>query len=107
ERMGICATVLSETHPTRTVIPLSFYAYPLDAAAAASRFDRTSSVLEYLIHRIGPYPYEKLAQVQSTTKIGGMENSSAIFYAEQGFQQPKLSEDPVPHEIGHHVFVDS
>ncbi len=105
--MVIGAAEFSVTHAAGTGIPLSFYAYPQDAAAAASRFARTSSVLEYLIHRIGPYPYEKLAQVQSTTKIGGMENSSAIFYAEQGFQQPKVSEDPVPHEIAHQWFGDS
>ncbi len=32
--------------------------------------------------RLAPRPYEKLANVQSKTVFGGMENAGAIFYFE-------------------------
>lgn len=88
-------------------VPVVYYAYPQDAAAAARKFERTKLVLSYLSDLIGPYPYEKLAQVQSTTRIGGMENSSNIFYSEKSFQKTPVSESPVPHEIVHQWFGDS
>jgi len=88
-------------------IPLITYAYPEDSAAAAAKFRRTNLVMRYFSDVIGPYPYEKLAQVQSTTRIGGMENSSVIFYSERSFQGETVREGPVPHEIAHQWFGDS
>ncbi len=88
-------------------VPLSIWAYPQDRAAAARKFGRSALVLQFLIDTIGPYPFEKLAQVQSTTRIGGMENASAIFYAETAFQKEPVTESPVPHEIAHQWFGDS
>jgi aminopeptidase N len=88
-------------------VPLSLWAYPQDAAAAARKFARSALALQFLIDTVGPYPFEKLAQVQSTTRIGGMENASAIFYAEGAFQKEPITESPVPHEIAHQWFGDS
>ena len=88
-------------------IPLIFYSYPQDRDAAALKFARSGLVVQYFSGLIGPFPYEKLAQVQSTTRIGGMENSSVIFYAEEAFQRDKDGEGPVPHEIAHQWFGDS
>ena len=42
---------------------------------------------------IGPYPYKKLANVQSKTVFGGMENASNIFY-----YQNSVKTDSVVHE---------
>ncbi len=88
-------------------VPLSFYSYPQDSAIAANRFARSSLALTYLSELIGPYPYEKLAQVESTTLAGGMENASAIFYAEELFRRLTGGDGPVPHEIAHQWFGDS
>jgi aminopeptidase N len=88
-------------------IPLVHYAYPQDAAAVAQKFARTLQALEFFTDRIGAYPYEKLAQVQATTRIGGMENSSAIFYAEAQFARTPVAEGPMPHEVAHQWFGDS
>ncbi len=88
-------------------IPLFFYAYPQDAQNAIRKFARSDLVLQYLSDLVGPYPYEKLAQVESTTRIGGMENAGAIFYSEEEFQPLNFTESPVPHEIAHQWFGDS
>jgi len=106
--MVVGAAEFAVTHAGEVAdVPLSFWAYPQDAAAARRRFDRSALVLRFMIDAVGPYPFEKLAQVESTTSIGGMENASAVFYAEKGFQGPEVSEAPVPHEIAHQWFGDS
>jgi aminopeptidase N len=88
-------------------IPVFWYVYPQDFETASRKFQHSASALRYFTHLFGPYPYEKLAQVESTTRIGGMENASAIFYSEPSFQRLPVSEDPVPHEIAHQWFGDS
>ncbi len=88
-------------------VPLAWYAYPQDAEAASRKFSRTALMVSYFRRMIGPYPYEKLAQVESTIGMGGMENSSAIFYSEFSFRGDPVSEEPVAHEIAHQWFGDS
>ncbi len=88
-------------------VPLLYYFYPEDTRNAGAKFARSNRVLDYFANLIGPYPFEKLAQVEATTLIGGMENASAIFYAEASFQGSLVSESPVPHEIAHQWFGDS
>jgi aminopeptidase N len=88
-------------------VPVSWYVYPDDAGTAARLFQRCSLAMQFFTERIGPYPFEKLAQVESTTKIGGMENSSAIFYAESVFRANPASDRVVAHELAHQWFGDS
>ncbi len=85
-------------------VSLDWYSYPQDSEAAAKKFGRSDIALRYFSGLVGPYPYEKLAQVQSIIGVGGMENSSVIFYEESSFQNTPVSEDPVPHEIAHQWF---
>jgi aminopeptidase N len=87
--------------------PISWYVYPPDAPAAKAMFDRTGLAMQFFTTRIGTYPYEKLAQVEATTRIGGMENASAIFYAESSFRGSSPSERVVAHEMAHQWFGDS
>jgi aminopeptidase N len=93
--------------PDLDCIQLVWYSYPQDSEAAAQKFGMTAAALSYFDSLIGPYPYNKLAQVQSTTRMGGMENASAVFYSESSFQKTPVIESTVPHEIAHQWFGDS
>ena len=63
-------------------IEVSHWTFPEDSAAGAIAFARSTEILAFYDSLFGPYPYEKLAHVQSATKFGGMENPSAIFYSQ-------------------------
>jgi aminopeptidase N len=63
-------------------------------------------ILAYHINYIGPYPYKKLANVQSKTRFGGMENAGAIFYAEDRVNGLRDQEELLSHEIVHQWFGD-
>ena len=88
-------------------IDVSFWAYPEDTVFAREAFRRAPAMVDFFTDAIGPYPFEKLANVQSATRFGGMENSSAIFYAEGAIASGDLSERTVSHEIAHQWFGDS
>ncbi len=53
---------------------------------------------------IGPYPFEKLAHVQSKTKFGGLENASNIFYFENSVNGKNEREELIAHETAHQWF---
>ncbi len=61
-------------------------------------------ILKFYDSLIGPYSYEKLANVQSKTRFGGMENAGNIFYDENTVDGTKSVENLVAHEIGHQWF---
>ncbi len=64
-------------------------------------------MVDYFTETIGPYPFEKLANVQSATRFGGIENASAIFYGERGIASGRNIEGTVSHEIAHQWFGDA
>lgn len=88
-------------------IPLTLWVFPEDADATRRMFARSVAMMEYYADLLGPYPYSKLAQVQSTIRYAGMENASAIFYAETELQGPNVDEFPVAHEIAHQWWGNS
>jgi len=73
----------------------------------ADRFSRGPDMIDFYTELVGPYPYEKLAHVQSSTRFGGMENSSAIFYARGGWEGQRMGEGVIAHETAHQWFGDS
>ena len=66
----------------------------------------TRDVLAFFSERIGPYSYEKLANVQSNFGGGGMEAASAIMYAPNSVSgtRPVRWRNVVIHEIAHQWF---
>lgn len=88
-------------------IEVTYWVYPQDVDNAAPSFRRAAEMVDHFTEVIGPFPFEKLANVQSATRFGGMENASAIFYSEQGIASGRNIEGTVSHEIAHQWFGDA
>lgn len=88
-------------------IPIEHWVYPEDREAGFSDFDPTLGILQYYHQNINPYPYEKLANVQSKTNYGGMENASNIFYNENAITGKNNIESLIAHEVAHQWFGNS
>jgi aminopeptidase N len=87
-------------------IPIYTYVFPESAMAGFKSYAVAGEILPFYINKIGPYSYKKLANVQSKTIFGGMENASAIFYFEDS-PQSKGIEELMAHEIAHQWFGDA
>jgi aminopeptidase N len=84
------------------------WAFPEDSAYADSApFRRLTALVETGSRIVGPFPYRKLAQVESATRYGGMENSSAIFYDRGMYVARRMGEGVVRHETAHQWFGDA
>ena len=83
------------------------WVYPQDREAGFRNLAPAAAILKFFDERIGPYPYEKLANVESKTRYGGMENAGCIFYAEDAVTGGQEIEDVLAHEIAHQWFGDS
>lgn len=70
-------------------------------------FARAGEMVALFARLVAPFPYEKLAHVQSSTRYGGMENASAIFYADNLYRRRTMSEGLIAHEIAHQWFGDA
>jgi len=88
-------------------VEVSQWAFAPDTAHARRVFGRSAQMLDFYARLVGPFPYEKLANVQSATRFGGMENASVIFYSEQALAQGRNIESTVAHEIAHQWFGNS
>lgn len=66
----------------------------------------TKKVLAFYTKYVGPYAYEKLANIQTPSVNGGMETSSAIFYGEDlvNGKGDERTRNIVIHEIAHQWF---
>ena len=66
----------------------------------------TKKVLEFYTKYVGPFAYEKLANIQTPSVNGGMETSSAIFYGEDlvNGKRDERTRNIVIHEIAHQWF---
>ncbi len=87
--------------------PISTWVYPQDREGGFESFAIARQVMEYFEKVIGPFSYEKLANVQSRTRYGGMENAGAIFYHEGRGDPVRWSESLIVHEMAHQWFGDS
>lgn len=83
------------------------WVYAQNREAGFHDFAQAVRVVELFANRIGPFPYDKLANVQSRTKYGGMENAGAIFYNEKRITGKRDNESLIVHEIAHQWFGDS
>ncbi len=83
------------------------YTAPEQAASMPANFKYSPDIMDFFTHLVAPFPYEKLAHLQSSTRFGGMENSSAIFYADGGFRKGGTAAGTIAHETAHQWFGDA
>jgi aminopeptidase N len=85
-------------------IPLYSWVYQEEKEKGFYDYAQAKEILPFFIDYIGPYPYKKLANVQSKTIFGGMENAGCIFYFERSVTGKRSIEDLMAHEIAHQWF---
>ena len=94
---------IGETHN----IPVSTWVYPQTKTDGFNDFSIAKEILDFYIENIGEYPFLKLANVQSKTRFGGMENAGNIFYFEKSVTGKQEHKDLIAHEIAHQWFGNS
>ncbi|MCX6142934.1 MAG: M1 family metallopeptidase [Ignavibacteriales bacterium] len=102
--LGLTARGLSEFPPG---VKQSVYVFPEQANYLPGPFERAGDIVEFFARTVAPFPYEKLAHLQSSTRYGGMENASAIFYADDIFQRRAVTDGLIAHETAHQWFGDA
>ena len=83
------------------------WVYPQDREAGFADFATpTKDVLAFYSDYVGPFAYERLANIQSNSVSGGMEAASAILYSESSVTgtQSVRWRNVVIHEIAHQWF---
>jgi aminopeptidase N len=88
-------------------IPVQSWIYSKDYQAGFLDYEPAVAILTYFQDLIGPYSYKKLANVQSKTMFGGMENSGCIFYYEKSVTGKNSLHSLMAHEIAHQWFGDA
>jgi aminopeptidase N len=89
-------------------VPLAVWTYSQDSAyAVTGPFRRAGDMVDYFSQLFGPFPYPSLTHVESSTRFGGMENATAIFYDEKRYRTKTLTESIVAHETAHQWFGDA
>jgi aminopeptidase N len=85
----------------------SVYVAPESRDFLPGPFAEATDIVDFFSALVGPFPYEKLAHLQSSTRFGGMENASAIFYADKLFRDRSLRPGLIAHETAHQWFGDA
>lgn len=102
--IGVAAFAVGDAGRVNGCIPVTSWVFPENKTEGFYDYAQAREILEYLSDYIGPYPYRKLANVQSKTIFGGMENASAIFYFENSVNGLRQQESLLCHEIVHQWF---
>jgi aminopeptidase N len=104
----LARTRLADANCAAKCVPISVWSYPRDSAYAVSDpFRRGTQIVEFFTQLVGPFPYPLLTHVESSTRFGGMENATAIFYDEKRYGTRNLGEAVVAHETAHQWFGDA
>lgn len=85
----------------------SAYVAPAQRGVLPGPFARVGEIVSFFATIVAPFPYEHLAHLQSSTRFGGMENATEIFYADRSVRDRKLDEGTVAHETAHQWFGDA
>ena len=83
------------------------YVAPEQKPTLPGAFSQAGEIVRYFSSLVGNFPYEKLAHLQSSTRFGGMENATAIFYDDAAFRRGRMNEGLIAHETAHQWFGDA
>jgi aminopeptidase N len=96
-----------EQSGTAAGIPVWTYVYPENSKEGFSDYALALKAVNFYSELVGPYSFPKLANVQSKTMFGGLENAGCIFYSENSVTGTGRSEGLIAHEIAHQWFGNS
>lgn len=85
----------------------SVYVAPEQLGFLPGPFTHAADIITYFARLVAPFPFEKLAHLQSSTRFGGMENATAIFYSDRGFRRGTMGPGVIAHESAHQWFGDA
>jgi aminopeptidase N len=102
--IGVAEMAVGQVALFDNCIPVFSYVYPQDRAKGFYDYALTSDILKYYQELVGPYGYRKLANVQSKTIFGGLENANTIFYMETSVDGKRGAESLMAHEVAHQWF---
>jgi len=88
-------------------IQVESWVYPQNKAEGFFDYSVSEKVLDFFHTHIGDYSYKKLANVQSKTRFGGLENANTIFYFENSVTGKGTIESLIAHETAHQWFGNS
>jgi aminopeptidase N len=88
-------------------VPIQAWVYPQNREAGFFDYAQARKAVAFFTTHVGPFPYAKLANVQSKTRYGGMENAGNIFYSERSVRGDRSNEGLIVHETAHQWFGDS
>jgi aminopeptidase N len=83
------------------------YTAPEQRPTLPGAFARAGDIVSFFWSLVGPFPYEELKHLQSSTRFGGMENATAIFYADAAFRTGRMNDGLIAHETAHQWFGDA
>jgi len=88
-------------------IPVWTYVFAQNGMAGFNDYSVAVKPVSFYSSLIGSYPFEKLANVQSKTIFGGLENAGCIFYSERSVTGNGRAESLIAHEVAHQWFGNS
>jgi aminopeptidase N len=104
--VGIARFAMEESGRVQN-IPVESWVYPQNKKEGFYDYSVSSRVLDFFHTHIGDYSYKKLANVQSKTRFGGLENANTIFYFENSVTGKGTIEGLIAHETAHQWFGNS
>jgi len=104
--IGVSPFAIEEMQ-SQSGIPVSSWVYPQNQEEGFYDYSIATKPLDIFEDYIAPFPFQKLANVQSKTVYGGMENASCIFYHERTVTGKQDHEILFAHEIAHQWFGDA
>ncbi len=88
-------------------IPIWYFAYPEDSAAAHYDWERTGEIMDSFEVYYGEYPFDRYGTATTPFGLGGMEHQTITFLGDGLITGTRAYESVVAHELSHSWFGNS